>query len=139
MSRAFVGGIFLVPALHIAFSIGWAIISALIIATVPFFNRDYNFFLLAYPVFLPGLIQTAYLIPAYTYFANKQRRETCKGIIAGAIIVLLLNSACFGSMISGGIGRFDLAGILLLVGSFLVPLSIGFLVRFLINRRRDQA
>jgi hypothetical protein len=139
MSRAFLGGIFLVPALHIAFSIVWTSISWLLVVTVPFFNRDYNVFFLAYPIFLPALTQIAYVIPAYTYFANKQRRETCKGIITGAIVVLLLNGACFGSMMIGGIGTIDLAAILLLVGSFLVPLSIGLLGRFLINRRRDQA
>jgi hypothetical protein len=49
------------------------------------------------PTFFIGVTQIAYLAPLFAYFAQRGRREVSKGILLGAIVTLLLNSACFAS------------------------------------------
>jgi hypothetical protein len=49
------------------------------------------------PSLFIGITQIAYLAPLFTYFAQRGRREVSKGILLGAIVTFLLNSACFAS------------------------------------------
>jgi hypothetical protein len=49
------------------------------------------------PFLFIGITQIAYLAPLFTYFARRGRREVSKGILLGAIVTFLLNSACFAS------------------------------------------
>lgn len=43
-----------------------------------------------------GLLQLIYVIPWCRRLNRKEKKEMCKGIITGAVISLLLNSACYG-------------------------------------------
>jgi hypothetical protein len=132
-ARDLIGGLFLVPALHIAFGIIWLGIAVVLMITGPFFNQGYNFILLGMPYFFLGITQIAYVLPAHGYFAQKQRPEVCKGLIVSAIITLLVNGACFMSMAgSNPVRREDLLFLLL---GLLVALAIGGLARALIRRR----
>lgn len=49
------------------------------------------------PALFIGVTQIAYLAPIYAYFAKRGRYEVGKGILLGAIVTLLLNSACFAT------------------------------------------
>jgi hypothetical protein len=129
--RDFIGGLLLVPALHIAFTVIWFGISVLLTIVFPFFNRNYNVFLLFIPIATLSLTQIIYLIPAYIYFTRKQRPEVVKGISLGAIITLLINGACFAQMGTFGIG--GVAPQLLIVVIVIVIGLIGWLI---IQRRR---
>lgn len=103
-TRDFVGGIVLVPLLHIAFTIVLFLIGCLIaVLRVPFFNRDYNIFLLFIPIVFLSITQLVYLFPAYYYFSQKGRSEVCKGILIGGLITFMVNGACSGGMAFGGI------------------------------------
>jgi hypothetical protein len=118
--RDFIGGLFLVPALHIAFCIVWIGIAYLLTLAFPFFNRDYNVILLGIPLFCLGLTQILYLIPAGLYFAKKQRHEVTKGIICGGVVTALLNGSCFGANIGGGIVPMVALGLSLVYIGFMV-------------------
>ncbi|OCR01148.1 hypothetical protein BCD67_17415 [Oscillatoriales cyanobacterium USR001] len=70
------------------------VLSALIFASpyLPFFNRNYNFFLI--PAFI-GLWQNIYVIPLI-FLARKDRRfGVMKGVIVCAIITALVNGGCW--------------------------------------------
>jgi hypothetical protein len=47
------------------------------------------------------IIQFLYLIPIVRYYRYKKRWETVKGISIGAILTILLNSACYGPAPAG--------------------------------------
>jgi hypothetical protein len=49
------------------------------------------------PFLFIGITQIAYLAPIIAYFAERRRHEVNKGILFGAIVTLLLNSACFAT------------------------------------------
>ena len=127
-NRDFIGGLLLVPVLHIAFTVIWFGISVLLTMVFPFFNRNYNVFLLFIPIAAFSLTQVIYLVPAYIYFIRKQRLEVCKGINIGGIVTLLINGACFGTM-GAGIGP------LLVIGMILVG-TIGLIAYYLDTNRR---
>jgi hypothetical protein len=129
-NRDFIGGILLVPALHIAFTVIWFGISVLLTMVFPFFNRNYNVFLLFIPIVALSLTQIIYVVPAYIYFTRKQRPEVGKGINLGAIITLLINGACFGSMgAGGGLPQLVIIGMILTV-------TIGLIAYYLVTNRR---
>jgi hypothetical protein len=129
-NRDFIGGILLVPALHIAFTVIWFGISVLLTIAFPFFNRNYNVFLLFIPIVALSLTQIIYVVPAYIYFTRKQRPEVGKGINLGAIITLLINGACFGSMgAGGGLPQLVIIGMILTV-------TIGLIAYYLVTNRR---
>jgi hypothetical protein len=129
-NRDFIGGLLLVPALHIAFTVIWFGISVLLTMVFPFFNRNYNVFLLFIPIVALSLTQIIYLIPAYIYFTRKQRPEVGKGITLGAIITLLINGACFGSMgAGGGLPQLVIIGMILTI-------TIGLIAYYLVTNRR---
>jgi hypothetical protein len=132
-TRDFIGGLILVPLLHTAFTIIWFGISALLTIAIPFFNRDYNFFLLFIPIAALSLTQIIYLIPAYIYFARRQRLEVGKGILLGAIATLLINGACFAQM-----GNFGNVGGTpqLLIAAIVILITIGLIGYLLVTRRQ---
>jgi hypothetical protein len=128
-NRDFIGGLLLVPLLHIAFTIVWFGIAVLLTMVFPFFNRNYNVFLLFIPIVALSLTQLIYLIPAYIHFARKQRPEVGKGITLGAIVTLLINGACFGTMgTGGGLPQLIIIGMILAV-------TIGLIAYLLVTRR----
>jgi hypothetical protein len=128
----FIGGVFLVPLLHVAFTIVWFGISALLTMMFPFFNRNYNVFLLFIPIAALSLTQSIYLIPAYIHFARKHRHEVGKGILLGAIATLLINGACFAQMASFG----SAGNIAQLLIPAIVVIAIGLIAYLLVTRRR---
>ncbi len=132
-TRDFIGGLVLVPLLHTAFSIIWCGIAALLTIAIPFFNRDYNFFILFIPIAALSLTQIIYLIPIYIYFARRQRPEVGKGIILGAIATLLINGACFVQT-----GIFGIAGGVpqLLIATIVILITIGLIGYLLVARRQ---
>jgi hypothetical protein len=132
----FIWGLLLVPALHIAFAIIWTGVAFVLGATIPFFGHSYNFILLGVPLFFLGITQIAYLIPAYSYFANKQRWEVGKGLLAGGLLTALLSGICFGQM-AGGI-VLDPTTVAVLLGGTVAATAIGLFGRFLLNRRMGR-
>jgi hypothetical protein len=50
------------------------------------------------PFLFIGITQIAYLAPLFIYFTQRGRHEVSKGILLGAIVTFLLNSACFASL-----------------------------------------
>lgn len=138
-NRDFIGGLLLVPALHIAFTIVWFGISMLLIWIFPFFNRDYNALLLFIPIVVLSLTQVIYLVPAYIYFTRKQRPEVGKGISLGAIITLLINGGCFASLGSGGgmMPQLEIVGVILAVTiGVILAVTIGLIIYLIVTRRR---
>jgi hypothetical protein len=130
-NRDFIGGLLLVPALHIAFTVIWFGISALLVMAVPFFNRNYNFFWLFIPIAALSLTQVIYLVPACIYFTRKQRPEVVKGIGLGGMITLLINGPCFAS-----IGMGWSLSLLIVIGMILV-FTIGLIAYYyLVTNRR---
>jgi hypothetical protein len=122
--RDFIGGLFLVAALHMVFGIIWSGIAYGLGLTVPFFSQNYNSILLSLPLFFPGISQIIYLIPAYVYFAKKQRHEVTKGILCGGIVTALLNGSCFGSLVSGSPILFLITAVVTLLGVLYVGQQI---------------
>jgi hypothetical protein len=133
ISHDFIWGLFLVPLLHFAFTLLWLGIAALLTMVFPFFNQNYNVFLLFIPIATLSLTQSIYLIPAYIHFTRKHRHEVGKGILLGAIATLFLNGACFAQM-----GNFGNAGGTpqLLIAAIVMLITIGLIAYLLVTRRR---
>jgi hypothetical protein len=128
----FIKGVLLVPGFHIAFSLIWIGIDYLILLlTSPFYKWSYNIFLLPLPIYVLGITQIAYLMPAHTYFIHKQRPEVGKGIIVGAIITGLVNGTCFAKMM----GVEMIGGVLVALIGILLATVIGLLGRWFVKRR----
>lgn len=70
------------------------VLTALLFASpyLPFFNHNYNFFLI--PVSI-GLWQNIYVIPLIFWLRNKQHFPLMKGVIVCAIITALVNGGCW--------------------------------------------
>jgi hypothetical protein len=132
-TRDFIRGVFLVPAAHTAFSIGWLGISVVLILILPFFNHNYNFILLGIPYFFLAITQLLYLIPLYIHFVRQQRHEVCKGIILSATATLLINGACFAR-----IGSLGIVGNApqLLIAAIAILITIGIIGQILVQRYR---
>jgi hypothetical protein len=86
-------GIGLSAALHILFfSFFWLLLR---IAVLPVgFGVALGIAILAI-----GVVQLLYVVPTYLYLRKKERRGVAKGLLVGASITLLLNSACWGWLI----------------------------------------
>jgi hypothetical protein len=131
----FVKGLLLVPLLHIIFAIVWLLISIGLCVAVPFFQTNYNFFLLGIPYFALGLTQISYLLPAGFFFQQRQRSEFVKGIIVSAIVTVLLNGACSVVYLQAGLTR-DVVLFCGYVG--LIALLIGAIGVALMRRFRSR-
>jgi hypothetical protein len=129
-TRDLINGLFLVAFAHFAFGLIWFVIAVVIGIIIPFFHTNYNFILLGIPYFGLGFTQLIYVIPIYIHFTRKQRPEICKGMILGAIVTLLINGACFGSMgTGGGLPQLVIIGMILTV-------TIGLIAYYLVTNRR---
>ena len=130
-----INGFLLVLLFHIVFSTIWFVISIVIVqsSVFPDLNKNYNFLGLLYPILLIGVVQIVYLLPAYLFFAKKQRREVCKGLIVGAVTTVLLNffPLILVPLTNGTVNAF----LSLWVGATaLVPLIVGTIGILIINR-----
>jgi hypothetical protein len=90
-----------------------------------------------------GITQIAYLAPLLAYFAQRGRREVNKGILLGAIVTFLLNSACFASpgilLTTTTLGMRTYASIALASAiALLISSTIGGLGVKWVNRSRPQ-
>ena len=133
--NGFTKGLLLVPFFHIVFSIIWFVISVGVVqsSVFPDLNKNYNFLGLLYPILLIGVVQIIYLLPAYFFFAKKQRREVCKGLIVGAVTTVLLNFSPFVFVpLTNGTGT--IPGFLWVGATALVPIVLGTIGVVLINR-----
>jgi hypothetical protein len=99
--REFILGAILVLALQIIVGVLTVILIYGTIAIVSVFRIQPNGPLLVLipsaPSLFIGVTQIAYLAPLFAYFAQRGRREVSKGILLGAIVTLLLNSACYAT------------------------------------------
>jgi hypothetical protein len=92
--RDLIGGLFLVPALHIGF-----VMLILLIHSI----GDYNSVIiniLSVECFCMGIAQFVYLIPVMLVYRRRQRFEVVKGISIAAMLTILVNGACFGMLSS---------------------------------------
>jgi Na+/proline symporter len=67
---------------------------ALILLLASVFNNEANFILLG--LMGLGIIQFLYVVPRSLSLRRQQRWAKLKGVIGGAVIMLLLNGACWG-------------------------------------------
>jgi len=70
------------------------VLAALIFTSpyLPYFNRDYNFFLIPASI---GLWQFFYIIPLIFLLKKRQRWGVMKGVIACAVLTALINGGCW--------------------------------------------
>jgi hypothetical protein len=120
--RDFIGGIVLVPLLHIVFVSFWFCLSLALVSAIPVLNKNYNFMFLLIPIVFLSITQLVYLFPTYRYFSGKGRSEVCKGILVGGLLTLMVNGACSGSI---ALGANATTPTLLIVGGALVIGTIG--------------
>jgi formate-dependent nitrite reductase membrane component NrfD len=86
--RDLIGGIFLVPALNLGFT--W-----LLFLMQSIFNSGTIGLIFIISVFWIGIAQFVYLIPFMLFFWRRHRFELVKGMVIGASVTALINSACF--------------------------------------------
>jgi hypothetical protein len=87
--RDLIGGIVLVPSLHLGFGLLLVLIRSLISRSS---ILDIMIFI---DIVWLGIAQLIYLIPVVLAFRHKQRFEVVKGISIGALLTILINGACF--------------------------------------------
>jgi hypothetical protein len=88
--RDLIGGIFLVPALHVGF-----LLLVLLFHYAVFPNSIILNTLFDLLFFWMGIAQFVYLIPVMQVFRRRRRFEIVKGIAIAAILTILVNGACF--------------------------------------------
>jgi hypothetical protein len=86
--RDLIGGMFLVPALHLGFGLLFLFVRSFLNSSGFF---DVHFLGI-------GIAQFVYLLPVARHYKNKQRFEVVKGISIGAVLTILVNGACFGML-----------------------------------------
>jgi Na+/proline symporter len=91
--RDLIGGIFLVPALHLGFIL-------LLWLMVSIFNSGTIGLIFSISVFWIGIAQFVYLIPVMLVFRKRNRFEVIKGISIGIVLTILINGLCFGSIVA---------------------------------------
>jgi Na+/proline symporter len=87
--RDLIGGIVLVPSLHLGFGLLLVLLRSLVSR-----SNILDIMIFVDIVWL-GITQLIYLIPVVLIFRRKQRSEVVKGISIGAILTILMNGACF--------------------------------------------
>jgi hypothetical protein len=91
------------------------------------------------PTLFIGVTQIAYLAPLFAHFTQRGRREVSKGILLGAIVTLLLNSACFATpgilntTMYIGIGTYATLALIIAI-ALLISGTIGWLGVKRVNR-----
>jgi Na+/proline symporter len=91
--RDLIGGIFLVPALHLGFVLLILLLRSIVIGS-NFLDRLFFWWCIGI-----GISQFLYLIPVMLVFRRRRRFEVVKGISIGIVFTLLINGACFGGII----------------------------------------
>jgi hypothetical protein len=86
--RDLIGGMFLVPALHLGF-----LLLLLLLQSI-FNSRALGLIFLVFSYWI-GVAQFVYLIPVGLVYWRRRRFEMIKGITIGAIFTILINGACF--------------------------------------------
>jgi hypothetical protein len=86
--RDLIGGMFLVPALHLGF-----LLLILLMQSI-FMSRALGLIFLVFFQSM-GIAQFVYLIPVGLVYWRRRRFEVIKGITIGAILTILVNAACF--------------------------------------------
>jgi hypothetical protein len=95
------------------------------------------------PFLFIGITQIAYLAPIIAYFAERRRHEVNKGILFGAIVTLLINSACFASpnvlsvTVYIGIGTYGILALIIAI-ALLISGTIGWFGVKWVNRSRPK-
>jgi hypothetical protein len=93
------------------------------------------------PFLFIGITQIAYLVPLFAYLAERRKHEVNKGILLGAIVTFLINSACFASpgMLEAitiiGIGPYNRLALAIAI-ALLISGTIGWLGVKRVNRSR---
>lgn len=135
---SFIKGLLIVLFCNTVFTTIWRIVTIKILesSVFPDLNKNYNYLGLLLPTIFIGVTQIIYLLPTYFFFAKKQRRELCKGLIVGAVATVLLNTI-------GVIPLFNndpISNFLSIVATALVPLVLGTIGVLIINRfvQRDR-
>ncbi len=98
--RNVMGGIALVAALHFAaFWVYCGLVMLLSLLTGSMNIPGLTYLLTGYrflmPLFLPGLMQVFYVVPAILWFRRRRQWGIAKGLVIGAVITALLNGGCF--------------------------------------------
>jgi hypothetical protein len=90
--RDLMGGMFLVPTLHLGFLLLILLLRAIFLGSV-FLDMMFSWLF-----FGMGIAQFVYLIPVMLVFRRRQRFEVVKGISIAAALTILINGACFGGL-----------------------------------------
>lgn len=118
--RDIIGGIFLVPALHLGFLL-LILLLRLIVG-----GSSFHEMLFFWWFFGIGISQFLYLIPVMLVFRRRHRFEVVKGISIGIVLTLLINGACFGGIIVAVGNIRDLIPIVLISIGFSLLTLYGF-------------
>jgi Na+/proline symporter len=128
--RDLIGGIVLVPVLHLGFGLLLVLLRSLVNSSNPL--PDIIFFI---NLVCLGITQFFYLIPAVLIFREKQRFEVVKGISIGAMLTILVNGACFSFFGTGFFFR-NFEAIRSIAISLAVTLVLAMLPLYGFNYRR---
>jgi len=90
-ARTVVLGLALTLGLHLAFGVGMAVLSGAAAAFDSGASESAMFVM-----FLIGAVQLVYMVPAWIVCRRRGLRGVALGLVIGASITFLLNSACFG-------------------------------------------
>jgi Na+/proline symporter len=93
--RDLIGGIFLVPALHLGF-----LLLILLLRSI-FLGSNFLDSVFVWFFFWMGISQFFYLTPVMLVFRGRQRFEVIKGISIGMVLTILINGLCFGGVFAG--------------------------------------
>jgi hypothetical protein len=47
-----------------------------------------------------GIVQAAWVVPLWLYYRRAGEKETVKGILIAASVILLLNASCWGLLVT---------------------------------------
>jgi len=92
-------GIALTAALHVG---GFLVILAISAIADSAGVQDSGFVMLM-PLLFIGAVQVLYMLPAWMIARRKGRHGIALGLVIGAALTFLANSACFGTLFLGGL------------------------------------
>jgi Na+/proline symporter len=122
--RDLIGGIFLVPTLHLGF------IPLILLLRSIFLGS--NFLDIVFTWFFSGIgiSQFFYLIPVMLVFRRKNRFEVIKGISIGIVLTILINGLCFGGIVA--VFGADFSGLLPVA---FIGIAFSMLILYVFNRQ----
>jgi H+/gluconate symporter-like permease len=136
-SRDILCGVGWAIVLNIGFFLGYLRLRPTFFERLDLIVPNLNFvdFVFSLPLAFIGIFQVIYLLPLYYHFRKKKKYEVCKGIVTGAMLILMLTGSCGGAFVNfnGNGSLFSFIGAAIAI----LSIPIGFLGIWL--GTRDQS